>query len=272
MRSVVAFALLCVFGAGLAGCEDPNIKPIHVGFGTTTDTVAMGPALRIVTDRPRELEDGKWLPTICSEPNPDVAVAFGRSLAAQGSFSEPSGPSGSGSVNVATTEAATALAGRTAGVLALRDGLYAACQSYVNGVLGHDAYAVILSQYGNLLVALAGTGTAGNPTAYTAQETAIAAMLVACVSANDPTRVRPMLANGKPDINPLLTPARCKVLLDNIASGRLLAPAAKKTAAATPKPAAAKGPGAGEKVVTTTVTEKSGAPFSPVAATGAAAK
>jgi hypothetical protein len=274
MRSVVVFALLCVFGAGLAGCEDPNIRPIHISFGSTNDTLAMGPALRVVTDRQRPLEDGKWLPTVCSEPSPDVAVAFGRSLAAQGSYSEPNAASVSGSVNAASTEVATALVGRTAGVLALRDGLYAACQSYVNGVLGHDAYAVILSQYGNLLVALAGTGTSGNPTAYTAQETAIAAMLVACVSANDPTRIRPVLANGEPDINPLLTPARCKVLLDNIASGKLLAPPAKKTADATSKATKAKAPGAGEKVVTTTqtVTEKTGAPLSPVAATGAAAK
>jgi hypothetical protein len=46
------------------------------------------------------------------------------------------------------------LAGRTAGVLALRDGLYATCQAYANGALGQSAYALGLSQYGNLLVAL----------------------------------------------------------------------------------------------------------------------
>jgi hypothetical protein len=119
----------------------------------------------MVTERPRQIDSGPPLPTICTEPSPDVAVAFGKSLAA--SVTEQGGTSGSGSLSVASTETATALAGRTAGVLALRDGLYAACQSYVNGVLGHDAYAVILSQYGNLLVALAGTGTAGNPTSYT---------------------------------------------------------------------------------------------------------
>jgi hypothetical protein len=36
----------------------------------------------------------------------------------------------------------------------LRDGLYATCQAYANGALGQSAYALGLSQYGNLLVAL----------------------------------------------------------------------------------------------------------------------
>lgn len=265
MRSVIAFGLICGLGIGIAGCADPNTKATHVEFGTTTDTVTMGPALRVVTERPRQLEDGKSLPTMCSEPSPDVAIAFGRSLAAQGSYSEPGAANVSGSVNAASTETATALAGRSAGVLALRDGLYAACQSYVNGVLGHDAYAVILSQYGNLLVALAGTGTSGNPSSYTAQETAIAAMLVACVSEHDPTRIRPFNANGRPDINPLLSEPRCKQLLDGIAQGKLLVP--PKKVAAAPKPAAKVA--AGEKIITTTsktVTEKAGAPLAAVTA------
>jgi hypothetical protein len=63
-----------------------------------------------------------------------------------------------------TTEAVTAQLGRTAGVVALRDGLYSACQAYANRIIGKDAYALILSQYGNLLVALAGSG-GGNPAA-----------------------------------------------------------------------------------------------------------
>lgn len=263
MRSVIA--VIGILGFAVAGCADPNTKATHIGFGTTTDAVTMGPALRVVTERPRLLEDGQWLPTMCSEPSPDVAIAFGRSLAAQGSYSEPGAASVSGSVNAQSTETATALAGRTAGVLALRDGLYAACQSYTNGVLGHDAYAIILSQYGNLLVALAGTGTAGNPTTYTSQDAAIGAMLVACISEHDPTRIRPFGPNGTPNTNPLLSVQRCKALLGAIAAGRLLAPPKKAAAsAADKKPAAALKPG--EKVVTKTVTEKSGPPIQAVPA------
>jgi len=263
MRRAILIAAFCGLNVGIAGCADPNTKPTRIEFGTTTDTVTMGPALRLVSERPRALEDGQWLPTMCSEPSPDVAVAFGRSIAAQGSVTQPNGPGGSGSLNVATTETATALAGRTAGVLALRDGLYAACQSYVNGVLGHDAYAIVLSQYGNLLVALTGNQTAGSPATYTAQESAIAAMLVACISEHDPTRIRPMTARGKPDTNKLLSLAGCRKLLDAIASGRVLAPPKKAATTKTPtKKEASLNPG--EKVVTKTVMEKSGPPIQAV--------
>jgi hypothetical protein len=85
----------------------------------------------------------------CSEPSPDWAVAYGRALAAAASGGVSGGASGSLSGSASTTEAITAMAGRTAGVVALRDGLYSACQAYVNGVIGKDAYSLILSQYGN---------------------------------------------------------------------------------------------------------------------------
>lgn len=263
MRGIVIVGFICGLGVGIAGCANPNTRPTHLEFGTSiNDTVVMGPALRMVMERDRQISEYQPpLPTICTEPSPDVAIAFSRSLSGQGNFSEPNGPTVGGNFNAQANEAATPLVGRTAGVLALRDGLYAACQSYVNGVLGHDAYAMILSQYGNLLVALAGTGTGGNPTAYTSQDAAISAMLVACLSEHDPTRIRPIKINHQPDVNPLLSLPRCKALLNSIAAGKLLAP---------PKKAAARGNneaevvGAGEKHSTTTVTttlkEKVGPP------------
>jgi hypothetical protein len=79
----------------------------------------------------------------------------------QGSGGVTGGATGSLSASNSLTETITALAGRTAGVVALRDGLYRACEAYANGVIGKDAYALILSQYGNLLVALAG-GSSGS--------------------------------------------------------------------------------------------------------------
>ena len=242
-----AFAggLLFVF-AVLGGCADPNKSPSTLQFGAS-NTLVTGPALRLVTERDRFIPAiNEMLPTLCSEPSPDVAVAFGTSLAAQGSFSEPNGPTASGNVSAATTEAATALAGRTAGVLALRDGLYAACQSYANGVIGHDAYALILNQYGNLLVALAGTGQSSAP-AISAQDAAVSAMLVACVSEWDPTR----LSGGA--INPLLSKKRCNGLLNAIASGKLLNPQSKPAAAAPSKKSAQTGPLTATTVTGTTV-------------------
>jgi hypothetical protein len=109
---------------------------------------------------------------LCEEPSPDWAIAFGTAFAGAASGGASGGPSGSVSGSATTTEAITALAGRTAGVVALRDGLYSACQAYANQLIGKDSYSLILSQYGNLLVALAsGGGGGGAGSAATAPQT-----------------------------------------------------------------------------------------------------
>jgi hypothetical protein len=106
---------------------------------------------------------------MCTEPAPDVAVAFGTSLGASANISGQ----GSGGFGAGTSEAAMQLAGRTAGVLALRDGLYATCQAYANGALGQSAYALGLSQYGNLLVALTAHDPGFQPAATATSVTAV---------------------------------------------------------------------------------------------------
>jgi hypothetical protein len=98
---------------------------------------------------------------LCAAPSPDWATALAIAQQISGSGSAPGGPSASLSASNSLTETITALAGRTAGVVALRDGLYNACQAYANGVIGKDGYALVLSQYGNLLVALAGSSSGG---------------------------------------------------------------------------------------------------------------
>lgn len=230
-------AFIFLFACSLGGCADPNTTPTQLQFGDSK-TLIMGGNLRLVTERQRERPGVGELPTVCTEPSPDVAIAFGRSLAANASYSEPTGPTVSGAVNATSTETASMLAGRTAGVLALRDGLYAACQAYTNGILGHDAYAIVLSQYGNLLVALAGTGTASAAT-FTPQDLAFATLLVSCISEYDPTRLAAINPNGSLATNPMLSRRLCKTLLATIASGKLLqAPKTttkQKTAAKTSK-------------------------------------
>jgi hypothetical protein len=108
--------------------------------------------------------------------------------------------------DLSSTELITAGAGREAAVLALRDGLYTACQSYANGVIGQDAYAIILSQYGNLLVALMGKNGATDKPGPRPGDGAFAALLVACISSNDQSRSR----YGQ---NTLLNPRFCSSVL-----------------------------------------------------------
>jgi hypothetical protein len=161
----------CVLATTLGGCAifaDPNAWPQKFKYADSAN-LASGANVRYVNDRLRDMP-GREAPlaTMCTEPAPDVAIAFGTSLGASASISGQ----GSGGFGAGTQEAALQLAGRTAGVLALRDGLYATCQAYANGALGQSAYALGLSQYGNLLVALTAhdpgalpTGTATSVTA-----------------------------------------------------------------------------------------------------------
>jgi hypothetical protein len=151
---VVSVAFACILSAALGGCAvfaDPNAWPQKFKYGDSAN-LASGANVRYVNERWREMtsREDRPLPTMCTEPAPDVAVTFGTSLAASANITGK----GTGGAGANTSEAALALAGRTAGVLALRDGLYATCQAYTNGALGQSAYALGLSQYGNLLVAL----------------------------------------------------------------------------------------------------------------------
>jgi hypothetical protein len=217
MRSFVRIILLVSACAILSACGDPNTKVTQLKFADN-DALFTSGSNRLVTERLRPIPGDGAIPTLCSEPSPDVAIAFAKSAALAANFSEPQGPTVSGNASFSSSETATALSGRTAGVLALRDGLYAACQTYVNGVIGHDAYALILSQYGNLLVALNGTGTVNQAT-FTAQDAANSALLVSCLSEHDPTRLTGVDISGRPLSNPLLSLNFCEKLLAQVARG-----------------------------------------------------
>ena len=140
---------------------------------------------------------------LCTAPSPDWATAVAMAQQIQGSGGVTGGPSASLAANSSLTETISALAGRTAGVVALRDGLYKACEAYANGVIGKDAYALILSQYGTLLVALAGgSGSGGSapsttPASSTPSGLAVAVSTGATPSASGAGSTPPSSSNSQ---------------------------------------------------------------------------
>ncbi len=155
LRSILALALLLPLAAG---CSSPNWRVTRQTLSGSEMLVAGG-NLRLISARQRQVthdDPSSKSEVVCTEPSPDVAVAFGRAASANASVATAAGLNVSGAGSFASTEAVSELAGRTAGVLALRDGLYVACQAYANGILGQSAYALILSEYGDLLVNLVG--------------------------------------------------------------------------------------------------------------------
>jgi hypothetical protein len=170
------FAPAILIGSLASACTTSNSNPINVGYLTNQPTAYATPpdqpgrqiggavysatllpagnyALTTMRERPR---DGDVQRILCQAPSPDWATALAMQAQLQGSGNFFSSSSGSLAVSGSTAETISAMAGRTAGVTALRDGLYNVCQAYANGVIGKDAYALALSTYSYLLVALAG--------------------------------------------------------------------------------------------------------------------
>lgn len=141
---------LIVTAALVSGC---SILEDNVQRGFERITIGGKPALvttadvRIVTFRPHPLGHRE---IVCAEPTPDVARALATALQVS---AEVSGRGG-GSFGGSSAEAVTELAGRSTALLGLRDGLFRACEAYANGIIGDDAYALILSRYGQLMTTL----------------------------------------------------------------------------------------------------------------------
>lgn len=89
----------------------------------------------------------------CTEPTADVAKALTTvaQLNLKGGTGNASGEAGVGG---GSGEAVAELAGRSTALLALRDGLFRACEAYSNGAIGSDAYGLVLSRYGQLMTTL----------------------------------------------------------------------------------------------------------------------
>jgi hypothetical protein len=225
---IFAIGIVC---AGLAACDTPNFRTAQFQFGSASTLAATG-NLRFVTERDRQLPHGRSK-VVCSEPSPDYAVASGTDANAAAKAASPS-PITELTGSVTTTEAVTPLTGREKGVLALRDGLFAACQAYVNGLIGKDAYSIVLSQYGMLLVGLLGSPATVAVTAADPKKPGVvnvlppdsgssfAVMLVSCINLYDPTRRDYDPAEtGVPYLyNEVLDRKTCRDVIRRAASGR----------------------------------------------------
>lgn len=135
----------------IGGCASPRYRT--VALDSTVSTMLTEADTRLISLRPNP--KGADKPKIlCAEPSPDVAKALSLAMRAESKVATPGGTSVGVGAGYASSEALMTLAGRTTTVVALRDGLYRACEAYANGIIGRSAYAMILSQYGDLLVTL----------------------------------------------------------------------------------------------------------------------
>ena len=145
---VPGFAILALAGCSIL--EDEVARGYAQNYRFTTGAAFTTADIRMISERVHPVTQRT---VICTEPSPDVAKALSAAaqLSAQGGNA---GTTGSLAAGGASGETVMALAGRSTALLGLRDGLYRACEAYANGALGADAYALILSRYGQLMTTL----------------------------------------------------------------------------------------------------------------------
>ena len=226
MRHYILPALLLV-----PACATPLERPANVRIGGVR-ALATPADVRIITDRPHP--DGSAGNILCAEPSPDVAKALSTLFQISASAKSKTGATGSLGGGGSTAESVSLLAGRTVSVVALRDGVFRACEAYGNRLLNRNAYSLILSQYGDLLVTLtlgeaaAGAAAIGESRADTSpQAQRIDVHLPALDGAATPAAGASSLLPS--DTTPLLS----------LAPGEKPSPEAKEVAVEKPAPAAA---------------------------------
>ena len=144
--------LICCSLATACNQADPEFARTQLGATPLLITTA---TVRLVTDRPNPTGDiipntQELRHVVCAEPSPDVAKALQTATDLSASIQSQ----GNGNLGVATAEQLAQLTARLPSIQALRDAVYRACEAYANGVLGANAYAMLVSRYGELLVTL----------------------------------------------------------------------------------------------------------------------
>ena len=160
MRGITVLALAGALA--VSACASKETYSVSTSVGSTPALLTTAD-LRIVTERVRPVGPGQdpalGQRVFCAEPSPDVAKALSTAMQISGNLQgrAPTGTSalgGGAGFSNATAEQLAQLTSRVPSIQALRDGLFRACEAYANGSIGDNAYSLILSRYGDVLVTL----------------------------------------------------------------------------------------------------------------------
>jgi len=151
-------AVLLVLGT-IAGCTPHIFEPFNVDQG---QSVSLDAQQRVIlVKHGAGLDQNGYL--VCAEPSPDAISASAAALSAQASVPLSAG-SVSGSAAASFNNAMASIGLRTATIQLLRDGLFNACEAYMNGVLTVGDYQTVVHNYDRVMVALlAIDAAAGSP-------------------------------------------------------------------------------------------------------------
>ncbi len=139
MRQAITLILLAAMSAGCSGFS--IYREFSIDDSPNTSTVVDSKQREVISFK-RNGKDGKTV--VCSEPSPDTFSAIGHALSASGGFS-PVSKEVSLALSLALAESAGTIQ-RARSVQLLRDGLYAACLGYANGLTIEQYNRLLLNQ------------------------------------------------------------------------------------------------------------------------------
>lgn len=162
---VRSLAMTVIAALTLMGCAGPG----HI-FRTfdieNSESLSVDARQRVVlvTHRGGKTRDRT---VVCAEPSPDVFSAQAAHSAGNASFTPAvdgapqTQRSAAGSATGGTTESAATIAMRTQTIQLLRDGLFRACEAYMNGAIDQHQYNIILLNMDKLTITMMGMDAIG---------------------------------------------------------------------------------------------------------------
>lgn len=148
LRAAIAVGL----AATVVACDGTIFKSFDLRSGQSLSIDARQ-RLVLVGDRQvgHKQDDGTYRRdrVVCTEPSPDALVAKAAAIAASATNAQVAA-----SLGGSFTEAAASIGIRTPTIQLLRDGLFRACEAYMNGAIDKEEYHTILFNYDRVMTAL----------------------------------------------------------------------------------------------------------------------
>jgi hypothetical protein len=158
-------AIACLFLFLSNGCANYIFRSFDLDGG---DSLSLDAKQRLVLVTHKGGKSGSRR-IVCAEPSPDAFSATSASASASTAFTFPTllpggqtgNAGGGGGIAGGTSESAASIAMRTQTIQLLRDGLYRACEAYMNGAIDQNQYNIILLNIDKLMVTLLGIDAIG---------------------------------------------------------------------------------------------------------------
>jgi hypothetical protein len=148
MRTLIHGVLVGVLCISSSGCAYFTHYKDRAAFDESS--YSLDAKQRVVLSFASADKQGRTGRYVCAEPSPDALSA----MAASGALEAQVAGQGGGAASASLNEAVASIGLRTQTIQLLRDGLYRACEAYLNGAIDEFGYALLLNKYDDSMISL----------------------------------------------------------------------------------------------------------------------